>query len=150
MAITPLDIQEKTFSSALFGYSKAEVEEFLEQVAEALKEVQRENNALKDQITRLEKDLARYQEEERTIREAIVKAQALAEELKAQAEKEAENIVAQARNEAQALKQEAEAERRRIQEEIAQLKQERERLYLELKATLDTWKEYLETKLQAA
>lgn len=148
MALTPLDIQEKAFSSSLFGYHKGEVDQFLAEVAETLKEVQRENNALKDEVARLQKEVQRYQAEEHTIREAILKAQSLAETLKEEAQKEADLIVSQAKEEAASLVREAEEKRRTVLEEIERLRQERERLFLELRSILNSWQEHLERVLQ--
>ncbi len=144
MALTPLEIQEKTFSSSLFGYDKGEVESFLEEVAETLKDLQRENNQLKDEVARLEKELERLRAEERLIREAIIKAQELAERLKNQAEEEARLIVEKAQEERKRLLNQAQEEKDKVQQEIELLKQERERLLLELRTALRTWEEFLD------
>ncbi len=144
MALTPLEIQEKTFSSSLFGYDKGEVESFLEEVAETLKDLQRENNQLKDEVARLEKELEKLRTEERLIREAIIKAQELAERLKNQAEEEARLIVEKAQEERKRLLTQAQEEKDKVQQEIELLKQERERLLLELRTALRTWEEFLD------
>ncbi|NPA49713.1 MAG: DivIVA domain-containing protein [Thermodesulfobacteria bacterium] len=144
MALTPLDIQEKEFGTGLFGYKKAEVDEFLEEVAEALKDLQRENNALRDQVAKLEKDLEKLRQEERNIKEALLKAQELAESIKKQAEAEAKEFLLQAREEADQLIKEAKDKRDQILLEIETLKSEREKIFLELRTFLKTWEEYLE------
>ena len=143
MALSPLDIQEKEFSSAFFGYQKAEVDEFLEEVAASLKEALRENNALKDEIARLKNELERLRREEGLIKEALVKAQDLAENIKKEAEVEAKEILLKAREEADQLLKEAQEKRERLLLEIENLKGQREKMLLELKTFLKTWEEYL-------
>ncbi len=143
MALSPLDIQEKEFSSAFFGYQKAEVDEFLEEVAASLKEALRENNALKDEIARLKNELERLRQEEGLIKEALVKAQDLAENIKKEAEVEAKEILLKAREEADQLLKEAQEKRERLLLEIENLKGQREKMLLELKTFLKTWEEYL-------
>ena len=143
MALSPLDIQEKEFSTALFGYSKDEVDEFLEEVANSLKEALRENNALKDEIARLKNELERLRREEGLIKEALLKAQELAENIKKAAEVEAKELLFKAREEADQLLKEAQEKRERLLLEIENLKGQRERMLLELKTFLKTWEEYL-------
>ena len=57
MKMTPLDIRQKRFESELRGYSKKEVEGFLELTAGEFEEVVRENIALKDELKRTQAQL---------------------------------------------------------------------------------------------
>ena len=52
MKMTPLDIRQKRFEVTFRGYSKREVEAFLEFTAGEFEEVVRENIALKEELKR--------------------------------------------------------------------------------------------------
>ena len=53
MKMTPLDIRQKRFERELRGYSKREVEGFLELTAAEFEEVVKENIALKEELKRV-------------------------------------------------------------------------------------------------
>lgn len=54
MDLTPRSIQEKQFHDQWRGYNQAEVDDFLDRVAETLDRVQRENQDLRDRIQELD------------------------------------------------------------------------------------------------
>ena len=57
MRITPLDIQQKQFSSRLKGFDMEEVDSFLELIREEMEELLRENANLREETKRFEKQL---------------------------------------------------------------------------------------------
>ncbi len=144
MQITPIEIQQKSFSTSLFGYRKSEVEAFLDELAEMLKEVYKDYNALKDEVARLQRELDACRAEEKLIKEAIVKAEKISESIKEQAKLEAHQVVERAKEERKRILEEAQIQKEKVLQEINNLKQEKERLYLELKTALKTLDEYLE------
>ncbi|HEY0880721.1 MAG TPA: DivIVA domain-containing protein, partial [Archangium sp.] len=96
MKMTPLDIRQKRFEGALRGYSKKEVEAFLELTAGEFEEVVRENISLKEELKRVQARLEQHLEREKALQETMVTAQRISEDVKSQAKKEAEVIVADA------------------------------------------------------
>src|ERR671930_336093 len=52
MKITPLDIRQKRFEAAVRGFSKREVEAFLELLAGEFEELVKENISLKEELKR--------------------------------------------------------------------------------------------------
>jgi len=144
MKITPIEIQQKTFSTSFFGYRKAEVEAFLEELADMFKEFHKDYNAMKDELARLQRELEACRAEEKLIKEAIIKAEKVSENIKEQAKLEAAQIIEKAKNEGQRIINEAQNQKEKILQEINQLKGEKERLYLELKTALKTLDEYIE------
>jgi cell division initiation protein len=60
MRITPLDIQQKQFSSRLKGFDMEEVDSFLELIREEMEELLRENANLREETKRYEKQLKEY------------------------------------------------------------------------------------------
>jgi cell division initiation protein len=95
--LTINDVEKYKFGSAIFGYSRADVDEFASLVVEALQHYVDEIEALKKQVASTEAELERHRASEATLRDSIVLAQKSRDEIIANAQKEAENILAAAR-----------------------------------------------------
>ena len=110
--LTPLDVRKKKgdFKKGLRGYDAEEVDVFMDLVAERLEALVKENLALRERAEKLQGQVDGQEGRERAVHEALVTAQELREQMKAQAKKEAELI----RREAEAGAREvmADAERR--------------------------------------
>ncbi|MGV3619926.1 MAG: DivIVA domain-containing protein [Archangium sp.] len=147
MKMTPLDIRQKRFELQLRGYSKKEVEGFLELSAGEFEEVVRENISLKEELKRVQARLEQHLEREKALQETMVTAQRISEDVKAQAKKEAEVMLAEA--ELQADKIVASANNRLVEvvKELNEIKRQKvtfeshlESLIESHKKLLDTWK----------
>lgn len=136
MPLTPKDIREKNFNVVPVGYSRKAVRAFLEEVAEVLKEVIRENHQLKDELARKDKEIEELMAEAKAFREALRKLDEFSETLKAQAEAEARKIIEEAEREAKAL-----------EEDIERLWKMREKIRLDLRSLLLSYLEHLEEGL---
>ena len=131
MAISVRDIQEKEFATqAKNGYNVEEVDDFLDEIAEQLSALVRENLELKKQATDLEAEVeaARraaaeaekktpdYNEKgyfenlQKSMREAMIGAQRIADETKAEAEAQAAQTKAEAEELANATLNKAQAD----------------------------------------
>ena len=77
--LTALDILGKQFSRRVRGYAPFEVHEFLSQIASAMESLNRERGELKQQLHRLQQQLAEFKERESALQEALVAAQRSAE-----------------------------------------------------------------------
>ena len=90
--LTPLDVRKKAgdFKRGLRGYDPEEVDGFLQLAAERLEELVKENLTLRERSERLQEQVAAHEERERAVQEALVVAQQLRVDLKAQAEREAD------------------------------------------------------------
>ena len=137
MKLTPKEIREKGFNVVPIGYSRGAVRAFLEEVADFVKEVIRENNQLKDELARKDREIEELQQEARAFREALRKLDEFSETIKAQAQAEAKRIV-----------EEAEREARLLEEDIERLWKLREKLRLDLRALLMSYLEHLEETLR--
>ncbi|MCH4890236.1 DivIVA domain-containing protein [Acidaminobacter sp. JC074] len=149
--LTPNDIAGKTFTKALNGYNKAEVDDYLEKVSDHLESVIREFDYLKTQIVDTEKKLTDYQLQEESLKDALLVAQIAASDVKKKADAEAKKIVSAAEAEATKVMKIAEDEasetRRRAKEDadknIEQAKQQYKDI---LDATEDLKKGYMDFK----
>lgn len=100
MALSPLDIRNKTFSTKMRGFSPEEVDDFLDQVINDYEEVLRQNRDLEKNVKHLEEKLRYFNELKEALNQSIIVAQETADKVKDSAQKEADVIVADANNEA--------------------------------------------------
>lgn len=98
--LTPLDIQNRNFSSKIRGYHKEEVDKFIEELYENYQKLYRENIDLKDKISLLNESVQHYRKIEDTLHNTLIIAEKTAEETRKNAYDKAENIVRQAENKA--------------------------------------------------
>ena len=145
MKITPLDIRQKRFESALRGFSRREVEAFLELVAGEFEEVVKENISLTEELKRTQARLETHLERERTLQETMVTAQRISEDLKAAAKKEAEIILAEAEHQAEKIVQNAHMKLVQVVEDINELKRQRVQFESQVKSVIDAHAKLLDT-----
>jgi DivIVA domain-containing protein len=112
--LTPLDVRNKRgdFKKLMRGYDPQEVDVFLEIVAERLEMLTRENMALKERTSALQAQVNSQTDREQAVQAALVTAQELRADIRAQAQREAESVVKSAETEGRRLVAEAEAEAR--------------------------------------
>lgn len=123
MALTPSEVEQKTFSTALRGYDLDEVDDFLDEVVATLTELQ-------DQLTeaRTAKPAPAPAPpqpapaiDESAVGRVLVTAQETADQIVADAQKEAEAIVAEAKVEVDTWSSEKEEKKAQAEAEMAQL-----------------------------
>src|SRR5215510_10373024 len=100
MNVSPLDLRQQRFSNALRGFDKVEVSSFLLAAADDYEQALREADRLRQEVARLEAIVNEQREHERGLKNTLLAAQRLADEIKSNAEQEARRIVrdAQARS----------------------------------------------------
>ena len=95
--ITPLDIENKTFSKQMVnGYNVEEVKDFMDTLLADYEKLYKENIEYKDKIAVLNQGIQHYKSIEDTLQNALVVAQGTAETVKKNAKVEAENILKEA------------------------------------------------------
>ena len=119
--ITPQDIREKTFEKAVFGgYDMAAIDEYLEQIANDLAAMQKENAVLKGKMKVLVDKVEEYRKNEDALHNAVLSAQRLGGMIEAEAKERAAAIVAEAEAKAQSISAaatvQADAEEKRLAE----------------------------------
>jgi cell division initiation protein len=144
MKITPLDIRQKRFESAFRGFSKREVEAFLELLAGEFEEVVKENIAAKDSLKRLQLELDQHKERERTLQETMVTAQRISEDLRHAAKKEADIILADAEHQAEKIVQDAHQKLVQVVADINELKRQRLQFESQVRSVVDSHLKLLE------
>lgn len=105
--LTPNEIQNKTFKSAVGGYKKDEVDEFISVVYGEFDSLYKQNIALNDKINMLTEAVKQYKSMEAALQNTIVTAQNVSEELKRTAQLTAETTVRGAEQQAEKIIAEA-------------------------------------------
>lgn len=137
MKLTPLDIRQKRFESALRGFHRREVEGFLELLAGEFEEVVKENISLKEELKRTQVRLEQHVDRERVLQETMVTAQRISEDMKVSAKKESEIIVAGAEAQAERIVQTAHQKLVQVVQDINELKRQRVQFESQVRAVID-------------
>ncbi len=138
MKISPLDIQQQQFKGKLFGGLDAEdVDAFLQTVAQEMEDLIRENAELKEQIHRNAEAMAEMTEREGNLRETMLAAQKITEEMKANSQKEAALIVSEAELKAEKILADADKKLAQLNSQIQDVRREKVQFETALKALLD-------------
>ena len=141
--ITPQDIREKTFEKAVFGgYDMATVDSFLEEIANDLALLQKENAVLKGKMKVLVDKIEEYRSNEDALRMAVLSAQKLGNSIETDARDKANIVLADARDRANTILSDARAEAARITDEVAA---ERRAEEVRLQETKQTSAEFIES-----
>ncbi len=136
--LTPLDIQKQTFSRGFKGYDGDEVRAYLHLVAEEIEHLLREVDRVTRENHALREDLGEHTARERILKETLLSAQRVSEELKANARQEAELIVKDAELLSERVVAQAMQRVHDLERAIQDLKIERRAARNKLQGTLDT------------
>lgn len=134
--LTPLDIQQQQFRTALGGFDKKEVDAFLDVLANDVEQLVRENHALREELKRKEVEIQDHRERERTLKETMITATKITEDIKQNARKESEIVIAQAESQAEQIIQNAHTRLVRIMEDIDELKRQKAQFEASLRSTI--------------
>jgi len=136
--LTPLEIQKQTFSRTIKGYNPDEVRAYLHLVAEEIERLVRDNDRLSREVAVLREDLEDHSNRERILKDTLLSAQKVAEDLTTNARKEAELIVKDAELLADRVIGQAMQRVGDLERSIGDLKIDRRAARNKLQATLDT------------
>ncbi|EPE62377.1 DivIVA domain-containing protein [Exiguobacterium sp. SH3S2] len=121
MALTPIDIHNKEFSTRFRGYDIDEVNEFLDQIIKEFELLIRENRRYEELVNDMQARIDYFSSMEDTLNKSIIVAQEAAEEVKTNAAKEASLILKQAEREALAREEEASRKEQMAEREVIQM-----------------------------
>jgi len=121
MRIAPLDMRQPRFRTAVRGFDKTEVVAFLTEAAQDYESALREIDRLRQDLARSESLLTEHREREGTLRNTLVTAQKLADEIKTSAENEAQLVVREAQGRAELLVQKSQGRLTEVERSITEL-----------------------------
>ena len=136
--LTPLEIQKQTFSRVLKGYNADEVRAYLHLIAEEIERLLKDVDRTSRENAMLREELDDHSQRERILKDTLLSAQKVSEDVKANARKEAELIVKDAELLSERLVNQAMARVADLEKAIQDLKLERHAARNKLQATLDT------------
>jgi len=140
MKITPLDIQQQQFKVKTFrGLDPDDVDAFLQTVAGEMENLIRDNNELKEQQARHNREMVDIAERERELREVLISAQRVIEEMKSNARKESELIVSEAELKAARIVMDAERQLGDLKIRIEEVNRQKIQFEMSFKALLDSF-----------
>ncbi len=143
MNLTPLDIQKQTFSRSLKGYNPDEVRAYLHLIAEEIESLVRDVDRLARENAMLRDDLEDHSQRERILKDTLLSAQKVSEEVRATARKDAELIVKDAELLSERLISQAMERVAGIERSIQDLKVQRKAVRNKVQGTLDTVQQLL-------
>jgi cell division initiation protein len=144
MNVSPLDLRQQKFKSAMRGYDRGEVDALLTAVADDYEGAIRDADRLRDEVARLEGLLAEHRSEEKSLKNTLISAQRLADELREKAEADAQRIVRDAEARADLIIQKAQTRHEDLQREIDGLRARRRETETSVEAIINALKNTLD------
>src|SRR5215217_738459 len=105
MRIAPLDLRQPRFRAAMRGFDKTEVVAFLTEAADDYEHALREIDRLRQDLVRVESLLTEHRDREANLRNTLLTAQRLSDEIKEAAQNEARLVVKEAQGRSDLLLQ---------------------------------------------
>jgi len=137
MVITPLEIESHEFRNKMRGYDPEEVKSFLGLVASEFEKLVVANGKLQEEIAEVRERLGELRERERMLKETMLTAQRLSQEMKEEAHKAREVIVKEGELKAEQLMAHAGQRVSELEGVILDLKLERDAVESGLRSMLE-------------
>ncbi len=148
MKITPLDIQHKVFDTQMRGYNRAQVDQFLEEIAESVEELTKENVIQKEKLTAKDEELGQLKRAESTLTSTLLSTQSFVDQLKRGAQRDADLVVKEAELKAEEILSQSRTELVEIRRHISDLKRQRTLVLERLRATIQAFYRLVEIEEQ--
>jgi cell division initiation protein len=122
MRIAPLDLKQQRFRTQLRGFDRTEVVAFLTEAADDYEHALREIDRLRQDLVRQEALLGEHRDREANLRNTLLTAQRLADEIKESAQTESKLIIREAQGRADLLLQKAQGRLEEVERDINELR----------------------------
>ena len=144
LKVTPLDLRQTRFKTAMRGFDREEVAAFLLEVADDYETAIRENDRLRTEVVKLEAMLDQHRQLEGSLRSTLVSAQKVADDMRDTASQEAARIVREAEGRAEMMVHSAQARVEDVQREIDGLRLKRREAETQVEATISALRSTLD------
>jgi cell division initiation protein len=145
MRMTPLDVQSHQFASRFRGYDPEEVGAFLRIVSEDYEGLVRKTEGQSDRIRRLESRVEELSAQEQLLKETLVSAHSMTQEMGRTAERAAEVRLAEVEVRAEKILDASHRRAARLAQDIREMRALRSRLAESLRSVAETHIAILET-----
>jgi cell division initiation protein len=139
MKVTPMDIQQQQFKGKIFGgLDQNDVDTFLQLVAQEMEALVRENTELKDKVHKSELQVDELAVREANLRETMLAAQKISEEMKSNAEREANLVISEAEVKGDRIVADAENRLSQLNNQISEVRRQKLQFETALKSLIET------------
>jgi cell division initiation protein len=134
--VTPLDMRQARFARAMRGFDTTAVTSFLQDASDGFEQALRENERLRQEIARLDATLTQFRDLETGLKNTLVTAQKVADDMRENATQEAARIISDAEGRADLLMQRTQARAEHIEHEIDALRIKRREAESSIESTI--------------
>jgi cell division initiation protein len=136
MRVAPLDMRQQRFKTVFRGFDKAEVVGFLTEAADDYEHALREIDRLRQDLGRVESLLTEHRDRESNLRNTLLTAQRLSDEIKDAAQNEARLVVKEAQGRSDLLLQKAQLRLDEVERDINEMRLRRRGVEGSLEASI--------------
>ncbi|HKY20651.1 MAG TPA: DivIVA domain-containing protein [Vicinamibacterales bacterium] len=144
MKVSPLDLRQIRFRSTFRGFDKAEVLALIAEVTDDYENALREVDRLRQEVVKMEALINQHREHERDLRDTLVTAQRMSDDIRTNADAQARNIIREAEGRSELLLQKTQARLEDVQREIDGMKMKRREVENSLESTIGSLRNTLE------
>jgi cell division initiation protein len=149
MKMSPMEIQRQTFAVRMRGFDRDEVRTYLAFVAEEIAQIQRERDLLEQELQSHKAVVEDYRHREMILKNTLLTAQRVSEEIRENARKHAEGIVKEAEIQADRLIELAQDRARQVERDLLDLRMQRQTVRSEMRSFLERMARMLEIQEEA-
>lgn len=136
MKVSPLDLRQVKFRKTFRGFDQAEVLALIAEVTDDYEHALREVDRLRQEVSKMEALLNQHREHERDLRDTLMTAQRVSDDIRANADAQARQIVREAEGRSDLLLQKTQARLEDVQREIDGMKMKRREVETTLESTI--------------
>jgi len=144
MKVSPLDLRQVRFRTTFRGFDKAEVLALLAEVTDDYENALKDVDKLRQDVSKMEALLNQHREHERDLRDTLVTAQRVSDDIRANAEAQARNIIREAEGRSDLLLQKTLSRLEDVQSEIDGMRMKRQEVETTLESTIASLRNTLE------
>lgn len=145
MRVAPLDLRQHRFRTVLRGYDKTEVVALLTEASDDYEHALREVDRLRQELTRVEVLLQEHRDREDNLRNTLLTAQRLADEMREAAHNEARLIVKEAQRRADLLLHKSQSRLEEVERDFDEMRLRRRTVQGSVEASIQSLTHALET-----
>lgn len=138
LTVTPLDLRQARFSTAMRGFDRTEVTTLVAEAAESFERAVRENERLRQEVARLEATVSQFRELEGSLTNTLMTAQKVADDMRENAAQESARVLREAEGRAEMAREKAKARLDDLEREIDTLRMRRREAETTIEATIST------------
>jgi cell division initiation protein len=146
--VTAMDVESQEFPRKMRGYDPEEVRMFLRSLAAEIERLNLENANLREEAGRLRDRADEYRDREKSLRETLVTAQQMADELKERTRTETDLMVKEARLKSERMLERAQDQLAKIESDIGKARLERDLFENRLRSTIEEHEALLDLRKQ--